>query len=128
MPDRPCILVIEDEALVRLLAVDALEELGFAVEEAGSAKEALAKLSAATEPFAAVLADIGLPDQKGDVLAADIRATHADLPIIVASGYGEDSLPNLARDKLVGFLGKPYDVRHLEALLRKLGVIVAAPS
>ena len=45
MPKR--VLVVEDEMLIRMLAVDMLEDLGFASDEAGTAAEALQKLQAA---------------------------------------------------------------------------------
>ena len=42
MPGR--VLIVEDEVLIRMLAVDMLEDLGFAIDEAGTAAEALQKL------------------------------------------------------------------------------------
>jgi hypothetical protein len=67
--DRPPrILVVEDEALVRMVAVELLEELGFKVEEAGSAREAVDKLRAARGQVDAAIIDLGLPDSSGPAL------------------------------------------------------------
>ena len=40
----------------------------------------------------AAIVDVGLPDRRGDALAAELRALYADLPIVIASGYGEETV------------------------------------
>ncbi|HJY36386.1 MAG TPA: response regulator, partial [Steroidobacteraceae bacterium] len=74
-PNEPtaAILVVEDELLVRMFAVDALEDAGFRVLQAGTAAEALQALQGSPDVRAA-LVDIGLPDRPGDQLADDIHA------------------------------------------------------
>jgi signal transduction histidine kinase/CheY-like chemotaxis protein len=117
----PCVLLVEDEALVRMVAVEALEECGFRVAEAGDAKEALGRMRAGG--IAAAVIDIGLPDKAGDALAAELRALDAGLPIIVASGYSLDTLrAKFTGDARVACLSKPYDPHELETALRGLGV------
>jgi CheY-like chemotaxis protein len=117
----PCILVVEDEPLVRLMAVDSLEDAGYRVEEAGTAAEAMAKLQAGA--VAAAVVDIGLPDRSGDALAGDIRALDADLAIVIASGHSLQTLrQRFAADSRIVCLGKPYDPDELVAALRKLGI------
>jgi CheY-like chemotaxis protein len=119
---RRTILVVEDQVLVRMLTVDALRDLGFRVEEAGTAREALGKVGALVGRIDAAVIDLGLPDRPGDALAADLRARFASLPIVIASGYGADLRHGLGDDALVGFLDKPYDGAQLAALLSRLGV------
>jgi CheY-like chemotaxis protein len=117
------VLVVEDEALVRMGAVDALSDLGFQVEEAASATEAIGKVRVLAGRIDAAIIDVGLPDRTGDALAAELRAMSAKLPIVIASGYLQR--PVAARfegDRMVGFLGKPYDRKGLAAALRALGV------
>lgn len=121
--ERPCILVAEDEALIRAGVVDQLDELGFNVEEAKSASEAMTKLQGAARPLAAVIIDVGLPDRKGDELAAEFRTMLADLPIVIMSGYGEGMFRDrFAADSHMAFLGKPYGSAQLAAVLMQLGV------
>jgi PAS domain S-box-containing protein len=123
----PCVLVVEDEALVRMVAVDALEALGFRVEAAATATEAINKLRLLNGRIDAAVIDIGLPDRGGDALAAEVRALDARLPIVIASGYRDSDLgQRLAGDPAVGFLGKPYDGEALAAALAMLGI--AAPA
>jgi CheY-like chemotaxis protein len=119
------ILVVEDEILVRLFAVDALEDAGFKVEEAGNAAEALAKLDKAGVRAAVV--DLGLPDRTGDLLAADIHALRADLPIVIASGRSERELrERFQGNRRIAVLGKPYTAHMLIDALASLGIAAAA--
>lgn len=119
---RRTILVIEDEALVRMVTADALQELGFAVEEAASAAEGLERFRAQSGSIAVAIIDVGLPDRSGDLLAADLRALAPELPLVIASGYGQVALDGLAGDPHVHFLAKPYSSAQLEGLLRELGL------
>jgi PAS domain S-box-containing protein len=119
------VLVIEDEALVRMLAVDLLNELGLEAEEAGTASEALSRLRAGPERFDAVLVDVGLPDLRGDALAREIRAFAPALPLVLASGYDIADLKALVKDDdRLGFLGKPYDIDRMRSVLSSFGIPV----
>jgi DNA-binding response OmpR family regulator len=123
----PRILIVEDELLVRMFAVDALEEAGFEVAQAGDGAEALAALTAAQTGFAAVIIDLGLPDRSGEQLAREIRATHADVPIVIASGRSEREIRDrFAGDKQIAILVKPYTSGLLLGSLASLGVAGAA--
>lgn len=116
------ILLVEDEAVVRMVTVDVLCDCGFRVETAASASEALAKVGLLGGGIAAAIIDIGLPDRPGDALAVELRAQLAHLPIVIASGYGDGIDAGLAGDALVRFLGKPYGSEQLSGLLGELGV------
>ena len=123
MPTRSGrILLVEDEMLIQMLAVDQLESLGFKVETAASATEALRKIKLNGDLDAAIV-DIGLPDRKGDVLIGEMRAIHPSMPIVIASGYGEMALQKrFANDKRVTFLAKPYATDQLKAALAALDI------
>ena len=117
------ILVVEDEPLIRMFVVDTLEDAGFHVEEAGSAAEALAKVVSESPLFAAVIVDVGLPDRPGDLLAAELRTSWAELPIIIASGHDRTALVSRFKDDgHIGVLGKPYNSCMLIDALRQMGV------
>ena len=116
------ILVVEDEFLVRMFAVDALEDAGFRVIQAGTAAEAMQALHGATDVRAA-LVDIGLPDRPGDQLAAEIHAVRGDLPIIIASGRsGRELRERFAGNPRVSILVKPYTGPLLLEMLAGVGV------
>jgi CheY-like chemotaxis protein len=120
---KPCILIVEDEVLVRMFAVDALEDEGFKVEESANAAEALAKLTALQAQIVAVIIDLGLPDRSGDQVANEMRALRGDLPILIASGRSERELKErFVLDGRVGIVVKPFTGPMLLDALEKLGV------
>ena len=116
------ILLVEDEPLIRLSTVEQLEDLGFKVETAGSATEAMSKLKLAGDVEAAII-DVGLPDRKGDILVGEVRAIYPWMPIVIATGYGEDALrERFKNDDRITFLGKPYMAEQLREALASLNV------
>jgi CheY-like chemotaxis protein len=119
------ILVVEDELLVRMFAVDALEDAGFRVLQAGTAAEALQALQGSPDVRAA-LVDIGLPDRSGDQLAGEIHALRADLPIVIVSGRsGQELRDRFAGNPRVKILVKPYTA---SMLLDALAAVRVTPS
>ena len=116
------ILLVEDEFLVRLFAIDALEDAGFRVLPAETADAALKALREAPDVRAAVI-DMGLPDRSGDQLAAEVRALRADLPIVIASGRsGRELRERFAQQPNVTVLVKPYTAELLLDALAAVGV------
>ncbi|MGE3934312.1 MAG: response regulator [Rhodospirillaceae bacterium] len=120
---RPLVLVVEDEILVRMNTVFMLEEMGFRIDEAGTAADAVDKMRRADGTIGAAIIDIGLPDRRGDELTAELRALRPELPIVIASGYVSSELgQRFAGDPLVRFLGKPFERSQLAVALNALGV------
>lgn len=120
---KPRILIVEDEVLVRMFAVDALEDEGFSVEESANAAEALAKLEALNSEIAAVIIDLGLPDRPGDQVASEMRAMRSDLPILIASGRSERELKErFDLNGRVGIVVKPFTGPMLLDALEKIGI------
>jgi DNA-binding NtrC family response regulator len=117
------VLVVEDEVLIRMLAVEMLLDLGLESDEAGNAAEAMKFLQPGAARYSAVFVDIGLPDKRGDELIADIRVIHPKLPLLVASGEDSAALKTrLGGFSPIAFLGKPYDVDRLRKSLGELGI------
>ena len=118
-----CVLIVEDGILVRMFAVDALQEAGFDVAEASSGAEALAALEARAGELVAIIIDLGLPDRSGDEVAAEVRGRYASLPILIASGRSERELKDrFASDPRVAILAKPYTEPLLLQALQQLGI------
>jgi DNA-binding response OmpR family regulator len=115
------VLVVEDEVLIRMLAIDMLLDLGREADEAGTAAEALELLRAPGADYALVLLDLGLPDKRGDDLVRDIRQTHATLPLVVASGEDQAEVTaRLQEFEPICFLGKPFDLDGLKVAIGKV--------
>jgi CheY-like chemotaxis protein len=118
-----CVLIVEDEVLVRMFAVDVLEDAGFTVEQASSGKEALEKFTLLKGQLSAVIIDLGLPDRAGDEIATEIRAQDGALPILIASGRSEREIQDrFANDSALAVLGKPFTEPMLLDVLTRLGV------
>jgi CheY-like chemotaxis protein len=122
-PSNARILVVEDDSILRMFIVDGLRDVGFRVEAVATAAEALGMMHS-TDRFDGAVIDFGLPDRRGDVLAAEIRKISIDMPVVIASGYHEDMLRDrFAVDGRTVLLGKPYDGSQLRRALGKLGVV-----
>ena len=114
------VLLVEDEVLVAALAVDALDELGYKSIEATTAKAARDIVSSAAQ-FAFAVIDVGLPDGRGDLLALELRDLRPGLPIIIATGYDGAHLDERLRGQPhTAVLGKPYDIRQLQAAIKSI--------
>jgi DNA-binding response OmpR family regulator len=117
-------LLVEDEQLIQMIAIEYWEDAGFTVDAAGSASEAMNKLALAHDGVDAVIVDIGLPDRGGDVLIREIRAIHPSLPIVLATGRGTLDLKDALGGKKVALVTKPYTAQDLLGALRRAGIEV----
>lgn len=113
------VVVAEDEALIRMMAVDALTEAGFTVVEAGHAADALAILATEPNSVHALFTDIHMPGaMDGLKLAHHVHDHWPWIALIVASGKARPSaieLPDGSR-----FLPKPYDLAHVVKHVREM--------
>jgi CheY-like chemotaxis protein len=116
------VLLVEEEATLRMFAVEALGAGGYAVDEAANGAEALARVRAARGGYDAVVLDVSLPGQSGDTVAAELRALYADLPILLVSeGPRNDMAARSAGDRCTAVIAKPYNVSKLKGALEALG-------
>ena len=124
---RPAALLVEDEALVAMVAEDILHEIGFDTVVVSNAAGAIRALEEGAVPVLAVV-DVGLPDERGDVLARRLRIMAPDLKIIIASGYDEGDLRDrFVDDPFIAVLGKPYTQSDLVRVAGELGLVLTAP-
>jgi CheY-like chemotaxis protein len=118
MEEKAVILVVEDEAIIRMEAVQMLENAGFAVVEACNAHDAIEILENRTD-VRLVFTDIHMPGTwDGMRLARMVRGRWPPIHLIVTSGLTfpiNDDLPAGGR-----FIRKPYDPAHVIATVREL--------
>jgi CheY-like chemotaxis protein len=117
--ERPVLLVVEDDFLVRLTLVDALSDDGFDVLEAADAQEALNQVCGRGD-IAAMLTDINLPGgADGFALARAVRVIRPGLPIVYASGrYAAADHGKIVEG--ARFLAKPFTPSLAAAVIRDL--------
>ena len=115
---RAVILIVEDELLIRMNAVEMIVEAGFEVVEAASADEAIAILERRLD-ITVVFTDIQMPgSMDGLKLAAAVRHRWPPIKIVATSGQvklGPGDLPEGGR-----FLQKPYSPAEIMETLREL--------
>jgi CheY-like chemotaxis protein len=114
----PVILIVEDEALVRLSAVGMLEDAGFRTIEAANGDEALELLTADSD-VQLLFTDVNMPGIiDGLVLARQVHDRWPQIGIMVASAKKEPQLGELP----VGsrFERKPYNVDMVVRHAREL--------
>jgi CheY-like chemotaxis protein len=116
-----CILVVEDEAEIRLSLKEALEWEGYRVISAANGREALERLLRMNDPNApcVILLDLMMPVMNGWEFAAALKAddVRADIPIVVVTAF-----PDEAQQKTVGeeeVVSKPVDLDRLLVLVSR---------
>jgi CheY-like chemotaxis protein len=120
LPARQVVLVVEDEPLIRMMAVDLVENAGFLALEAGNADEAVAILESRND-IRIVFTDIDMPgSMDGMKLAAAVRDRWPPIAIIVTSGYLGEKEALLAAGRLL--LSKPEDNQKVTATLHRMAV------
>jgi CheY-like chemotaxis protein len=109
------VFVVEDEAMIRILMADMLRELGHTLAgEAGHIDEAL-RLAQSTEFDLAIL-DVNL---RGELITPVAKLiTGRGRPIIFATAYGSDGLPEELRDHPV--LQKPFELDALATAIDEM--------
>jgi two-component system, response regulator PdtaR len=111
----PSVLVVEDDFLVRAVAVAHLEESGFSIVEAQTADEAMVILRD-DRSIAAVFSDVQMPGRMdGIALAQWLPRACPNVKVLLTSG-------RMDPDKSVGwrFIAKPYSLEEVERELRNL--------
>jgi CheY-like chemotaxis protein len=116
-PRQVSVLLVEDEALIRMMIAGMVEELGHTViAEAGNMTEALAL--ARTADFEIAVLDINVGGERIEPVADVIAGRN--LPFIFASGYGAAGAPEKFRDRPT--LQKPFLIERLgKAIEETLG-------
>ncbi|MGN2252147.1 response regulator [Frateuria sp. GZRe12] len=109
------VLLVEDDALIRMDAADMLRELGHEVVEADYGPDALAVLQA--RHVDVLVTDVGLPGMSGTELAELARQVHPRIGLVFATGDTE--LANREGRPSGAILCKPYDGASLAESLRR---------
>jgi two-component system, response regulator PdtaR len=115
---RPVVLIVEDEFLLRMNAVEMIEEAGFEVVEAGNADEAIAILESRLD-IRVVFTDIQMPgSMDGLKLAAAVRSRWPPIKIIATSGHCAIREGDLPKGGV--FLSKPHTSERISTTLHEL--------
>lgn len=121
-------LVADDQAEVRGLIREALEERGLEVIEAADGLQAQQRIEAEDGRFSALLLDLSMPVMSGEELFDWLGTRSPGLPVLILSGFGEsETLRRLrASGRPVAFLRKPFGNAELMEVLDRL--LAAGPA
>lgn len=112
------VLVVDDEAVLRLDASEALQEAGCATYEACQAEEALRMLDDHPE-ISVLFTDVNMPgDRDGVALASAVHDLRPDVRVIITSGNARPAPTDIPDDGQ--FIAKPYDIDAVAAIITAL--------
>ena len=118
LSSKKTVLVVEDEPVVMIDAIQALEDAGFDVVDAYDGEHALLRLAERPE-IAALFTDVNMPGRyDGVALARMVHERRPDVVVVITSGavkLGRDQIPDDGR-----FVPKPYDGRRVAELIHEL--------
>ena len=112
----PKILIIDDEAPIRRVLRDILENESYQVDDAGTGMEALQHIK--EQDFDAIFCDIKMPEMDGIEVLEAIRK-ESDVPVIMLSGHGTiETAVEAIKKGAFDFIPKPPDLNRLLITLR----------
>ena len=116
---RGTILLVEDEAPVRMFGARALRNKGYTVLEADCGETALEVINAAQHSIDLLITDVVMPRIDGPTLTKHVRARLPTLKVIYISGYAEGAFRNsIGAD--INFLPKPFSLRQLASKVKEV--------
>jgi PAS domain S-box-containing protein len=114
------VLVVEDEDLVRALAVRALRSFGYTCRQARDAREGLRLLEDPEPRVDLVVTDVVLPDMSGGELGERLASEYPGIPVVYMSAYTDE---DVIRRGMLGkgrpFLQKPFTPHQLARTVRE---------
>ncbi|MBN2711785.1 MAG: cache domain-containing protein [Planctomycetes bacterium] len=121
MQGKGCILVVDDESVIRTATENSLTDMGYTVLLACDGVEALSIYEKKKDKIDLVILDMIMPKMNGPDCFRAIRKVNPDAKILIASGFAKDGdIANLKKEGLLGFIKKPYRRSLLSQLLSEL--------
>lgn len=117
-PQKPRVLVIEDDADGRRSVTEAIEDAGFEAVAAANAAEGLRSFE--EKPADVVLSDLVLPDQDGIAVLEKLKQTAPQVPVLIMTAYG--TVPSSVRAMRAGaydYITKPLDLDDIQSKVRR---------
>jgi CheY-like chemotaxis protein len=106
------VLVVDDEAPIRMLARRVLEDAGYQVTEAAGGLDAIELLSKGTT-LDLLMADLDMPNLGGDEMVRRIRSTRPDLKVLYVTGHIDRLMDARQLWEGEAFLEKPFTAAGL---------------
>ena len=108
------ILLVDDEEVVREVAVAILREEGYQVVTASNGKEAVERYRELAEEIDLVIIDMVMPEMDGGEVFAALKQINPSVKAILSTGYGRDGkAQDIIDEGMLGFVPKPYRPQDL---------------
>lgn len=118
-PGGACVLVVDDEAPVRVATGEILRSLGYRVYEADGGLSACELFREHVREIDIVLLDLAMPDMNGEQTLRQLKKLRSDVRVILLTAYAEDEFRvRFRKGDLAGFLTKPFARDELVQALR----------
>jgi CheY-like chemotaxis protein len=115
------VLIVDDEPIVRNSFSRLLRGLGLSVQVASDGIEGLARCS--EETFDVVILDLHMPNMGGAEMAARLRETQPELPLVIMSGnFSGEIVSDFEQDHRVRMIHKPASLDEVVQALRAVGL------
>ncbi|MCX8063856.1 MAG: ATP-binding protein [Candidatus Hydrogenedentes bacterium] len=115
------ILIIDDELEIQKLLFKSLSKEGYKVIQALNGIEGLNLLNSYGNKIDLLILDIILPDISGNKILAEVNSKYPELPILIISGYTEESLESsISHLKYWDFMMKPFSIREITQKIKEL--------
>lgn len=108
-----CVLVVDDQPMIRRLISEFLESAGFTVRTATDGRAAVDLLKQEPSGIDLVVLDMLMPEMGGAEALPELRALRPGLPVLLLSGFYDAALPSETREEGVAFLPKPFRTSEL---------------
>jgi PAS domain S-box-containing protein len=113
-----CVLVVEDEAILRATAEAFLEEYGYSVLLAENGQEAVTIYQEKGDAIDIVLCDMNMPIMNGLDCFEELKNINPDVKFILSSGYTRsDDIYEMKKNGIIGVLPKPYRNAELNQII-----------
>jgi len=117
-PDKPAILLVEDEAKMRRVLELQLADEGFVAQSAPDAETALQMLS--KQPYDLIVSDFKLPGMNGLEFLHAAKRINAETPVIIMTAYGTvESAVEAMKAGASDYVLKPFSLAELVLVIRK---------
>lgn len=117
---RKTVLVVDDEAMVRMLVLDVLQEASYPSLDAQDGASAL-EILRSNVPVDLLITDVGMPNMNGRRLADAARALRPDLKVLFITGYAENSVINHGQlEPGMQIMTKPFLMDALTAKIKEM--------
>ena len=108
------ILLVEDESVVRIIAGEMLQQLGYEVIFAVDGEEGLAMYKDKQEEIDLVILDVVMPKKNGKDVFYELQEINPSVTVLMSSGFAQDtSITGLINDGATGFIQKPFLLAEL---------------